>query len=141
MPLFIPRPLVRTNQWVIVLSVIASWISHQNWILFIPLIAGLLGICVGFNPVMWIAKVFLRKAATAYIPEDRAQQKFNQYIAVGCLILSCIGFYSNWVILGYFFSAMVALAALIAILGFCVGCVIRFQWSQYRYRRNLNSQT
>ena len=40
----IPRPLVRANQWTIFLSVILTWISGQEWILAIPLVACLLGL-------------------------------------------------------------------------------------------------
>ncbi|WP_338448266.1 DUF4395 family protein [Niallia oryzisoli] len=35
----------------------------------------------------------------------------------------------------YIFTIMVATAAFIAILGFCIGCFILYQWKQYQYRR------
>ncbi len=139
-PSFIPRPLVRTNQWVIVLSVVAAWATGFHSIMFIPLLAGLLGIVFGFNPIMRFAKLFLRKAPSEYTPEDPGQQRFNQIVAISCLSLSLGGFYIGWSAVGYVFSIMVALSAFVAILGFCVGCFIRFQWSQYRYRRSLRSE-
>ncbi len=40
----IPRPLVRTNQTFIVLSVILAVITHFYWILLLPILAGLSGI-------------------------------------------------------------------------------------------------
>ncbi|UOF88723.1 DUF4395 domain-containing protein [Fodinisporobacter ferrooxydans] len=135
---FIPRPLVRTNQWFIVISVISAWVSHITWILALPLLAGILGLLFDFNPVMRFAKLFLRKPSSAYIPEDRDQQKFNQMIATICLLVSLVSFEVGWIAIGYVFSVMVALAAFIAILGFCVGCFIRFQWNQYRFRRSQN---
>lgn len=136
-PRSIPRPLVRTNQWFIVLAVIATWLTGQPWILAFPLGAGLLGLIFGFNPVMRIAKLFLRKKPSAYIPEEWGQQQFNQIIAVVCLGVALISYLAELNMLAYIFSAMVALAAFIAILGFCVGCYIRYQWSQYSYRRSL----
>jgi Domain of unknown function (DUF4395) len=131
----IPKPLVLTNQWFIVLSVAAAWVSGSGWFLLIPLIPGLMGLLFKFNPIMKTAKLFLRKNPSEYIPEDFEQQQFNQMIAVICLGLGFLGYMMNWMTLAYIFTAMVALAAFVAILGFCVGCFIRFQWQQYRYRR------
>ncbi|WP_251555470.1 DUF4395 domain-containing protein [Neobacillus muris] len=131
----IPRPLVKTNQWVIVISVLLTWMTGYEWFLLIPFAAGVLGLFFGFNPVMQIAKLFLRKDLKSYIPEDWEQQQFNQKIAVSCLGLGFIGFFMGWNTLGYVFSVMVAVAAFVAILGFCVGCFIHYQWRQYQYRR------
>lgn len=81
-PSSIPRPLVRANQWVIVLSVVFTWITGGYGVLVIPLIAGLLGVLFNFNPVMRIAKLFLKKSPSSYVQEDREQQRFNQLLAV-----------------------------------------------------------
>jgi hypothetical protein len=131
----IPRPLVRTNQWVIVLSVILTWTTGMYWILAVPFIAGLTGILFQFNPVMRLAKLFLRKPPSQYPPEDADDQKFNQTLAVTFLFIALAGYLLHWNLLAYIFSAMVGLAAIVAILGFCIGCFIRYQWIQYNYRR------
>ncbi|MFZ3578653.1 DUF4395 domain-containing protein [Virgibacillus sp. DJP39] len=131
----VPRPLVRLNQWFIVASVVLTWVTGQEWILVLPLIAGLLGLLFSFNPVMRLGKLFLRKNPSEYIPEDHAQQQFNQVIAVACLALALVSYTMGWTVLAILFTTMVALAAFIAILGFCIGCFIRFQWMQYRHRR------
>lgn len=133
----IPRPLVRTNQWVILLSVATALLTGQMWILVIPLTAGLLGLLFNFNPVMRLAKLFLKKKPSDYIPEDHSQQQFNQAIAVVCLGLGFISFLLGWDVTGYIFTLMVGLASLIAILGFCIGCYILYQWKQYSYRRSI----
>ena len=135
MPNVIPRPLVRVNQWTIVLSVVLTWITGQYWLLLIPLVAGLGGILFDFNPIMRLAKIFLRRPMNAYLPEDRDDQKFNQTIASICLAGGYIGFLAGWTVLAYAFTIMVAVAAFIAILGFCIGCFIRFQWKQWQFRR------
>lgn len=132
----IPRPLVRTNQWFIFLSVVTALSTGQSWILTIPLVAGLLGLTFDFNPVMRLAKLFLKKEPSAYIPEDHAQQQFNQMIAVVCLGFGFISFLLDWNVAGYIFTVMVGLASFIAILGFCIGCFILYQWKQYTYRRS-----
>ncbi|MDP4156478.1 MAG: DUF4395 domain-containing protein [Bacillota bacterium] len=134
----IPRPLVRTNQWVIVLSVLVTWFTKQEWILAIPLVAGLMGLIIDFNPIMRFAKIFLKKKPSEYIPEDKEQQQFNQVISVVCLAGGFISYLLHWTVLGNIFTIMVALAAFVAILGFCVGCFIRYHWKQYQYRRSLS---
>jgi hypothetical protein len=132
----IPRPLVRTNQWVIVLSVVLTWISGIEWLLLIPLLAGLSGLLFGFNPIMQFAKLFLKRETKAYIPEDWEQQQFNQKLAVSCLAVGFISFLAGWNTLGLIFTILVAAAAFVAILGFCIGCFIHYQWRQYKYRRS-----
>lgn len=131
----IPRPLVKTNQWVIVLSVVFTWLTGLEWLLLIPFISGLLGLLFQFNPIMRVAKLFLKKDIKTYIPEDWEQQQFNQTIAVICLGLGYISFLFNMNTIGYIFTALVGIAASVALLGFCIGCFILFQWKQFQYRR------
>lgn len=131
---FIPRPLVRVNQWIILLSTIATWIFQQPMILLIPLIANLMGLLFNFNPFMKFARLFLKKKPSEYIPEDVVQQKFNSCIAITCLLLGFVGFELDKSVIGYIFTIMVAAASGIAILGFCIGCFIFFQLNQLRYK-------
>ncbi|WP_246943151.1 DUF4395 domain-containing protein [Bacillus pinisoli] len=133
----IPRPLVRSNQWFIVISVLLALFSGKVFILLFPLFAGLLGVILNFNPVMRFAKLFLKKDYSEYIPEDSEQQQFNQWIAIIFLTTALVSYYLNWIQLYYLFSVLVALAAFIAILGFCIGCYIRFQFVRYRHKRKL----
>ncbi len=130
----VPRPLVKPNQWVIVISVLLTWIFSSEWFLLVPFVAGLSGIIFGYNPIMQLAKNFLKKPMNNYIPEDWEQQQFNQKIAVFCLGAAFLSFLLGWNIAGYVFSVMVATAAFIAILGFCIGCFILFQWKRYKYK-------
>ncbi|MGG1575619.1 DUF4395 domain-containing protein [Fictibacillus sp. NRS-1165] len=132
----VPRPLVRLNQWFIVLSVAAEWITSAEWLLLLPLAAGLSGLLFRFNPVMQFGKLFLQKPSSSYIPEEWKQQQFNQVIAVACLFLAYLSYLFHYSIAAYVFSIIVFSAALVAILGFCVGCFIRFQWQQFQYRRS-----
>ncbi len=75
LPYAIPRPLVRLNQWTILLSVIVTWITGLAWILVIPLVANLLGVLCNFNPIIRLGKLFLKKAPASYIPEDGTNNK------------------------------------------------------------------
>ena len=134
-PLSIPRPLVRLNQWTILLSVILTWITGFYWILLLPLLANLSGVLFKVNPIIKIGRPFLKKDPKAYIPEDATQQRFNSTIAVTCLALAFVGNVIGVAWLAYTFSIMVAVASFVAILGFCVGCFIHFQINQFNYKR------
>ncbi len=94
---------------------------------------------MNINPVMKAGKFFLKKPVNQYIPEDKDQQQFNQKIAVTLLSVSLFAYFLNVNWLAITASTMVALASLIAILGFCIGCFVRFQWKQYQYRRSQHS--
>jgi Domain of unknown function (DUF4395) len=131
----IPRPLVRANQWFIFLSTIATWLSGHTWLLLLPLIAGLLGMFFDYNPVMRAAKLFLKKNPSEYIPEDKDQQQFNQLIAISLLTVGLLSYLMGWSTLAWIATIMVATASFVAILGFCIGCFIRFRWQQYRYKK------
>ncbi|WP_342429408.1 DUF4395 domain-containing protein [Neobacillus sp. FSL H8-0543] len=131
----IPRPLVKTNQWVIVISVVLTWVFSVEWFLLLPLLAGLSGIVFKYNPVMKVAKLFLSKKPEEYVPEDWEQQQFNQKMAVFCLGAGFLGFLFEWNTVGYVFTILVATAASVAILGFCIGCFIHYQWKMYTYKR------
>lgn len=132
-PLFIPRPLVRANQWTILLCTVASWFVSPL-LLLIPLVCNVGGLLFNFNPVIKIGRLFLKKAPKDYIPEDVTQQKFNSCIAIFCLLFGFIGFTFGLSVIGYAFTIMVALASGIAILGFCIGCFLFFQINQFKYR-------
>lgn len=131
----IPRPLIRINQAFIIVSVVLTWFSGQHWILAIPLAAGLSGLLFGYNPVMKLSATFLTKDPSAYLLEDWEQQQFNQSIAVICLAAGLISYLAGWTTAAYLFTALVAIAATVAILGFCIGCFIHYQWKMYSYRR------
>lgn len=134
----IPQPLVKLNQWFIVISVVSTWITGHEWILSIPLGAGLMGLLFEYNPVIKFGKLFLKKHPSEYIPEDWNQQQFNQMIAVICLAGGLVSYSLGMTGLGIFFTLMVATAAFVAILGFCVGCFLRFQWKKYQAKKLAN---
>lgn len=131
----IPKPLVMANQWTIVVSVIIALLTQSAWILLIPLVANLSSLLTGFHPILIVLKRFLVKPDKKYIQEDYAQLRFNQWLAVGFLFVASISFLLNWSVAFNLFTIMVGLAALIAILGFCIGCFVRFQYQQWNYKR------
>ncbi|MEK4042947.1 DUF4395 domain-containing protein [Paenibacillus sp. FSL H8-0048] len=131
----IPRPLVKLNQAFIVISVLLALLTGLHWILAFPLAAGISGLIFGYNPVIRLCSPLLTKPRSAYVLEDPEQQQFNQKIAVFCLAGGLISFLAGWTLAGYIFTIMVGAAATVAILGFCIGCFIHYQWRMYTYRR------
>ncbi len=134
----LPKPLVTFNQWFILTTVILSLATGLYFLMAFPLLAGVMGLLFKWNPVLIVARKFLSQPAGSYPQEDVAQLQFNQSIAVACLALALFGIYSGFVVIGYAFAIMVGVASGVALMGFCVGCFIRFQWQQYRYRRTSN---
>lgn len=136
-PPFIPRPLVRANQWMIFIFTIASWIISP-WLLAVPLLINLSGVLFNYNPIIKIGRRFLTKKPSNYVPEDITEQKFNAAIAVTCLALGLVGFTIGLPVMGYAFTIMVAIASSMALLGFCVGCFLFFQLNQLRHKLKKN---
>ena len=136
----IPRPLVRANQGSIVISVVLYVISGSWLWLLIPLLSGLSSLVFGIHPIMVIAKRFLRKSLKSYIQEDKLEQRFNQILAVVLLSASVSSALLGWSLMSLILAGMVFMAALVAMLGFCIGCFIQYQLRQWRYRQQLLRQ-
>ncbi|MHB8097012.1 MAG: DUF4395 domain-containing protein [Erysipelotrichaceae bacterium] len=133
----IPRPLVRLNQSFIALSAILYLISSNRLLLILPIIFGLSSIFLNYNPLFVLGKRFLKKPMNEYIQEDKAQQRFNQILALSMYILAFVSISLGQVLVSYIFAAMVFLASTIALLGFCIGCFIHYQYHMWKYRRSL----
>ncbi len=130
----IPMSYVKANQTGIVLFVIASFIISP-WILaalWLIQIAGLLG-KGRYNFFIRLAKPFLRTEGK----ETQAAEltRFNNTLAVIFLTLSLLSFAINWTVAGYVFASMLLAAAGTALLGYCIGCTVYFQYKQFKARR------
>ena len=133
----IPRPLVRINQSFIALSALLYLISSQVYFLILPIVFGITSLVLNYNPIIEFSKKFLKKPKNEYIQEDVAQQRFNQMLALTMFVLSFISYYLNIQWLSVTFAIMVFLASTIAVLGFCIGCFIHYQFNMWKYRRSL----
>ncbi|WP_112180619.1 MULTISPECIES: DUF4395 domain-containing protein [Paraliobacillus] len=131
----IPKPLVQLNQSFIVTTVIIALIFVKS-LLLLPFIIGVYTLATKQNPIILFGKMFLRKPVTSYQQEDKEQQIFNQWIATICLGVSLLFFTINLNVLGYVFSLMVVLAAGIALMGYCIGCTIRYRYMMWKYNRS-----
>ena len=132
----VPMPIVVLNRWTLLIGILAALILQQPWIttlLFLMLLASL----IGGQRWSLVAKVGRRLFAEK-IPgserEDMRLMRFNNTIATVLLGLAQLAFMAGSPVLGWIFSFMVALAAGIALAGFCVGCFLFFQFRMLRYR-------
>jgi hypothetical protein len=131
----IAKPLVQHNQIFIVLSVGAALLLNQSLILWVPLLANLSALVFKKHPVMMVTRRWLKADLSVYAQEDPADLRFNQTIVVtllsAALFLYALGL-NRWALVP---ALMVLSACVVALMGFCVGCFIRFQLNQWRYRR------
>ncbi|UOQ83338.1 DUF4395 domain-containing protein [Gracilibacillus salinarum] len=136
----IPKPLVQLNQAFILFTVLIGIFVHP-FVLVLPFVTGVITLITKKNPIILLGKPFLRKPATAYPPEDKAQQLFNQWIATICIGLALISFSigMNWLL--YFFSVIVAVASGLALAGYCIGCTIRYRYMMWKYKQKTNHQS
>lgn len=130
----IPRPLVRANQWTIIIAVIAFVFTRTPYILLIPLLSGISSLYLNVHPIMEIARRFLSKPLNQYIQEDKQQQRFNQILAVTMLSMAFLSSLFGWTFLSLLFALMVLSACTLAIAGFCVGCYIHYKISLWKQR-------
>jgi len=130
----IPKPLVQLNQLFIVITVLIALLAAK-WLLLLPFLVRVVTLATKRNPVIMAGKKLLKKPASSYQMEDRDQQLFNQWIATICMGVAFISFLMGYTLVGYVFSIMVILAAAVALMGYCIGCTIRYRYMMWKYKR------
>ncbi len=132
----VPMPIVTLNRWVLLLGVAVGLVTQQ------PLVTTLL--CVLLLPAVLfgqrgslIAALGRRLFARA-IPgaerEDRRLMRFNNSIALILLAAAQLAFLAGAPLIGWALALMVAVAAGVALAGFCVGCFLYYQFKLQRSR-------
>ncbi|MFZ5823559.1 MAG: DUF4395 family protein [Bacillota bacterium] len=132
----IPLPIVKLNRWVLVLGILGGLALGQ------PLITTAL-LLILLPTVLWGqraslvhyvgSRLFAAQIQTAEV-EDRRLMRFNNTIATLLLGLAQVAFLAGLPVLGWALALAVALAASVALLGFCVGCFLYYQFKLTRYR-------
>jgi hypothetical protein len=132
----IPLSIVRLNRITIVATVVLAFVLH------LPLLTSAL------FAVVALAAAFGRRASLIYqvgsrvLPppapgddaEDPRLMRFNNTLAAAFLGIAQIAFLAHAPIVGWVFAGFTALAATIALAGFCVGCFLFYQFKLNRYR-------
>lgn len=130
----IPKSYVRTNQYVMVVLTLFSILIQNVSLLALTLLIVLLPLLFGpkANITFKVAKVLIKDVSNEET-EAAELQRFNQIIAasllgIALIVLVTTGHWLGWVLVG-----MVTVAASVALLGFCVGCFMYFQFKKLKY--------
>ncbi len=132
----IPLPIVNLNRWTLVAAVLVGLLLQQPLVttaLFAILLpAALFGqrASLIFHAGRWLLASRIAGAER----EDRRLQRFNNAIAATLLGGAQIAFAQGQPFAGWALSLAVALAAGVALMGFCVGCFLYYQFKLNRYR-------
>ncbi|WP_138755015.1 DUF4395 domain-containing protein [Paenibacillus sinopodophylli] len=132
----IPIPLVRSNQTGIVITLLIAISLQLPWLIAVLFIIQVVGLLGGPRSNLFIlaGRPLLAKRLPSAQTEAAELQRFNNSLGVGFLTLSLLSFVIGWTTAGYIFAGMMGAAALAAILGYCIGCTIYFQFKQFRAR-------
>jgi len=127
----IPFPLVKSNQVGIVIVAIISIIFQYEWFIAALWVVQVLGLLFGLrlNLFVSIARPFLQLEGKETQSAELA--RFNNALAVTFLSLALIFFAISQEIVAYVFVGMLAGAALLALLGYCIGCTIYYQIKRF----------
>ncbi len=139
----IPIAYVRANQFGMAAFIVLSILLQQPLLIAVVWVIEAAGLLIGAKANVFIAviKPFVRHRLASSLMEAVELQRFNNSIALSLLSLSVIFLFGfHWLVAGYIFAGMVALAAICAILGYCIGCTLYYQFKQWKLRRNLASR-
>lgn len=132
----IPHSIVRLNRITIVTGVVLALITQQPLILTVLFLiiapAALFGRRASL--IYQIGTRVLAKQIANEPKEDKATQRFNNIIAAVFLLIANVAFLLNVPTVGWIFAIGVAAAATVALLGFCVGCFLYYQFKLGKYR-------
>jgi hypothetical protein len=129
-------PIVRLNRWVLVVGIVLGRILQQPLLATLLFLILLPAVVIGQRASLIFRvgkRLFARQLPTAE-REDRRLMRFNNTIALALLGLAQVAFLFGAPLVGWALAGMVAVAAGVALAGFCVGCFIYYQFKLNRYR-------
>ena len=117
-------------------SILLSILVQQAWLLTIIFLILLPTTLFGrkYSLIYILGNFILKKQIKGTETEDATLQRFNNTIATTLLGFAQIAFAISLPTLGWVFAGMVAMASGIALMGFCVGCFLYYQFKLQRYR-------
>ncbi|NTV03090.1 MAG: DUF4395 domain-containing protein [Chlorobiaceae bacterium] len=135
-PAGIPLPIVKFNRWLLLGSISLSIAINQPLItsaLFALLLPAVVFGRRGSLIFLVGSKLFAKRNLTAET-EDAGLMRFNNSIALILLGLAQVAFIAGLPLAGWILSGFVAVAASIALSGFCFGCFLYYQFNIQRYK-------
>lgn len=139
----VPIAKVRSNQIGIVITLLIAIIAQIPWLIavvwLVQIMTRLLG--AGANAFIIILEPIGQKLYGKKNTESLELQNFNLSLGITFLTISIICISLNWTLAAYIFAGMMMLAALAALLGYCIGCTIYYQYKKYQaLRKSMNKQ-
>jgi hypothetical protein len=130
----VPLHRVRGNQLGILLSVIATVLTQQWWILVLPLVVQIISRTYGVKYNLFV-RLFSPLLPVSPRTEARELLRFNNLLAILFLVITIAAHYLGLTLLSYISLGMLTAAVVAALSGFCLGCFMYFQYKQFRLRR------
>jgi len=133
----IPLANVRSNQIGIVIWIIVSIALDMPWLIAVLWLIQVLTLLLGSGANVFVT--LLEPLAKAIYGTKHTEAKelvrFNLSIGLTFLTLSLLCVSLQWKLAAYIIAGMMGAAALAALLGYCIGCTIYFQYKKYKALR------
>lgn len=132
----IPLPVVTLNRSLLVGGVVLGLITQQPIVITALLVMLILSLVFGPSGSLpyRLAGLTLGQRLQRSEREDRSLMRFNNSIALVLFVIAHVAFLTGAPVAGWVAAGMVAVAASIALAGFCIGCVLFFQFKQLQAR-------
>ena len=132
----IPLPIVKLNRWVLLVGITTAILIQQpiiTTVLFFIILSAVVFGKTGSLIYIIGARIFAKQNKNAPT-EDPRLMRFNNSIAAILLGGAQIAFLAGANLTGWILSGFVAVAATIALLGFCFGCFLFYQFNLQRFK-------
>jgi hypothetical protein len=132
----IPLPIVRLNRATILLGVILAYVLQAPLITTAVFVVVALAAAFGRRAslIYLIGSFLFRGPADPAHDEDPRLMRFNNTLAAIILGAAQIAFAVHAPIVAWAFAGIAALAAAVALAGFCFGCFLFYQFKLNRSR-------
>ncbi len=132
----VPLFLVKSNQAGVVAVILLAIVTQQPILLLLLWVIQAVGLVFGTKASLFIRIVqpFLRGGLEGSPTQSVELQRFNQTLGMLFLTVSLICFLFQMNTAGYILASMFAAAAFLSVCGFCVGCLMYYQYKQLRHR-------
>lgn len=132
----IPLPIVTLNRATLVIGIVGGLVLQQPLVTTALFLILLPAVIIGQRAslIFQLGRRLLARWNAGAEREDRRMQRFNNTIAVTLLGAAQVAFLLGTPVVGWALALMVAVAASVALAGFCLGCFLYTQFKLNRYR-------
>ena len=132
----IPLPYVNFARIVYLIFIISSILLQNIYILSSLSILLLLSLIVGnrLNLIGYIGRKAVRFDLESVKYEDTKAIHFNNYLLIAMLIISQVAYLGGYLKISLSFAILAIAAIILALSGYCIGCVIYYKYKIYQYK-------